>query len=258
MIKFFRKIRFDLMEKNKTGKYFKYAIGEIVLVMIGILLALQVNTWNEQRKNNKQEILILKSFNNIIESDLIEFEKHLNRYTESSNSINYLIDHIEQDLPFIDSLNIHFGNLSVSYQLKVNTSVFENLKSKGFDLISNEVLKNEIISFYDYAQNDLIFSYTNYYWIIDNASKTIYNKHFDAIYEPSSRDMYSLKENPLGNGLKIVMKPNNFEELKNDKEFMYFIKSLRNQQYWFIITNATKMKKDLNNILELIENELVQ
>jgi hypothetical protein len=54
------------------------------------------------------------------------------------------------------------------------------------------------------------------------------------------------------------MKPNNFEELKNDKEFMYFIKSLRNQQYWFIITNATKMKKDLNNILELIENELVQ
>jgi hypothetical protein len=47
MIKFFRKIRYDLIENNKTGKYFKYAIGEIVLVMIGILLALQVNNWNE-------------------------------------------------------------------------------------------------------------------------------------------------------------------------------------------------------------------
>ena len=51
MIKFFRKIRYELMEKNKTGKYFKYAIGEIVLVVIGILIALQLNNLNEERKN---------------------------------------------------------------------------------------------------------------------------------------------------------------------------------------------------------------
>ena len=54
MIKFFRKIRYDLMEKNKTGKYLKYAIGEIVLVVVGILIALQINTWNEQRKQHKK------------------------------------------------------------------------------------------------------------------------------------------------------------------------------------------------------------
>ena len=52
MIKFFRKIRYDLMEKNKTGKYLKYAIGEIILVMIGILLAMQVNNWNQVRIQN--------------------------------------------------------------------------------------------------------------------------------------------------------------------------------------------------------------
>ena len=51
MIKFFRKIRHDLMEKNKTGKYLKYAIGEIILVIIGILLALQINEWNGQKKD---------------------------------------------------------------------------------------------------------------------------------------------------------------------------------------------------------------
>ena len=55
MIKFFRRIRFDLMKKNKTGTYLKYAIGEIILVMIGILLALQVNTWNEVKKNQVLE-----------------------------------------------------------------------------------------------------------------------------------------------------------------------------------------------------------
>ena len=50
MIEFFRKTRYDLMKKNKTGKYLKYAIGEIILVVIGILIALSINNWNETRK----------------------------------------------------------------------------------------------------------------------------------------------------------------------------------------------------------------
>lgn len=55
MIKFFRNIRYDLMEKNKTGRYFKYAIGEIILVVIAILIALQINNWNEERQNDASE-----------------------------------------------------------------------------------------------------------------------------------------------------------------------------------------------------------
>lgn len=54
MIKFFRHIRKSLLLQNKMGKYFKYAIGEILLVVIGILIALQINNWNEHRKNNTQ------------------------------------------------------------------------------------------------------------------------------------------------------------------------------------------------------------
>jgi predicted small secreted protein len=59
MIKFFRKIRYNLMEQNKTSKYFKYAIGEIILVVIGILIALQINTWNQKRidKNQEREVI---------------------------------------------------------------------------------------------------------------------------------------------------------------------------------------------------------
>jgi len=59
MIKFFRKIRQNLLEDNKTGKYFKYAIGEIVLVVIGILIALQINNWNENRKAEIEAKLLL-------------------------------------------------------------------------------------------------------------------------------------------------------------------------------------------------------
>ncbi len=63
MIKFFRKIRYNLMEQNKTGKYLKYAIGEIALVVIGILIALSINNWNEDRIELKQEKNILSNLN---------------------------------------------------------------------------------------------------------------------------------------------------------------------------------------------------
>ncbi|MFP4845283.1 hypothetical protein [Winogradskyella sp. PE311] len=74
MIKFFRKIRYNLMSENKTGKYFKYALGEILLVVIGIMIALQANNWNEKRKtNNTIETLIDK-----IEDDVIADVEHVN------------------------------------------------------------------------------------------------------------------------------------------------------------------------------------
>ena len=60
MIKFFRKLRYKSMEENKTGKYLKYAIGEIILVVIGILIALSINNWNELRKNDANTVLMLK------------------------------------------------------------------------------------------------------------------------------------------------------------------------------------------------------
>ncbi len=63
MIKFFRKIRQQLLTENKFSKYLLYAIGEIVLVVIGILIALQINTWNENRKRNIEELEYLKRLN---------------------------------------------------------------------------------------------------------------------------------------------------------------------------------------------------
>ncbi len=57
MIKFFRKIRQNLLIENKIGKYLKYAIGEIILVVIGILFALSINNWNESRKDSISELM---------------------------------------------------------------------------------------------------------------------------------------------------------------------------------------------------------
>ena len=72
MIKFFRKIRYNLMEHNKIGKYLKYAIGEIVLVVIGIIVALQLNNWNETRKNENQFKAVLEQIYTVIDQDTEE------------------------------------------------------------------------------------------------------------------------------------------------------------------------------------------
>ncbi len=80
MIKFFRHIRRSLINQNQMGKYFKYAIGEILLVVIGILIALQINNWNENRKNIETEQQILLSLREELKQNIkeLEFDHALN------------------------------------------------------------------------------------------------------------------------------------------------------------------------------------
>ena len=80
MIKFFRHIRKQLIMKNNTGKYLKYALGEILLVMIGILLALQVNNWNEQRKDLLEEQKILAQLKIEYEKNLLQLDEKMSMH----------------------------------------------------------------------------------------------------------------------------------------------------------------------------------
>jgi hypothetical protein len=86
MIKFFRKIRQNLLMENKTGKYFKYAIGEIVLVVIGILIALSINNWNENRKDGIKEQVVLKQLKEDYLSNLSQLEEKMTTRTNIINS----------------------------------------------------------------------------------------------------------------------------------------------------------------------------
>jgi hypothetical protein len=120
MIKFFRKIRYDLMEKNKTGKYFKYAIGEIVLVVIGILIALSINNWNE----NRNEIIRLNRILDIVKADFVKdtliLRNKIKFYeVKSSQILDVLKNRISPPLDSITELNykehILFTRIATSY-----------------------------------------------------------------------------------------------------------------------------------------------
>ena len=75
MIKFFRKIRQKTLTENKFGKYLTYAIGEIILVVIGILIALSINNWNEDRKDVKREIKMLYDIQNDVNKNIKNIEE---------------------------------------------------------------------------------------------------------------------------------------------------------------------------------------
>jgi len=92
MIKFFRKIRQNLLLEGKTSKYFKYAIGEIVLVVIGILIALQINNWNEERKAAEKSELLLKQVHKELIFNINKASKVIEQY-RSKNNLVYDVTH---------------------------------------------------------------------------------------------------------------------------------------------------------------------
>ena len=92
MIKFFRKIRQNLLTENKFSKYLLYAIGEIFLVVVGILIAFQVNNWNEQNKLKVEEKKLLRSFKISLEEDVKSLKYYINEYEKSDlNFDTYLL-----------------------------------------------------------------------------------------------------------------------------------------------------------------------
>ncbi|MFP4845285.1 DUF6090 family protein [Winogradskyella sp. PE311] len=150
MIKFFRKIRYNLMSENKTGKYFKYAIGEIILVVIGILIALQINTWNNNKIDEKKEKEYL---NNLIEDINIQkllVNGQINHESNMKLKCEKALSHLNSASPNTDSLNIYLANITRK-SFVINNPTFQDLKSSGnILLIKNNELRKKVLSFYQY------------------------------------------------------------------------------------------------------------
>jgi hypothetical protein len=152
MIKFFRKIRYDLMEKNKTGKYLKYAIGEIILVMIGILLALQVSHWNTQSADRKLEKRYLSELILDLHADSIVISNAKKYSDKQVLSKLKLQKYFEGKQIIEDSLLSYFGN-QWRHASKFNpiTTTLDEMKSTGnIGVIENTSIRRKILETYNY------------------------------------------------------------------------------------------------------------
>ena len=135
MIKFFRHIRKDLMEKNKTSKYFKYAIGEILLVVIGILIALQINNRNEKRLNENNIRSILKEVQNDLEEDILK-SKNLFAYYRYTDSIIAMAQNnkLTREDYLGDDRNDYIYVAINAFHLKIHSKGYQNFTDNLDDI----------------------------------------------------------------------------------------------------------------------------
>ena len=143
------------MEQNKTGKYLKYAIGEIILVVIGILIALQINNWNEARKSKAFETEILTQVQANLIKDKLTLQDVSSNFQKAIASSNKILESTWTDQDK-DSLQYWLGDIIQFDRFQPLTNAYEVLKSKGLDQVKNKQLRFLLGSYYDDEANRAI------------------------------------------------------------------------------------------------------
>lgn len=150
MIKFFRHIRQQLIREGKIGRYLKYALGEILLVMIGILLALQVNNWNQKEKDKDFESTMLHAIKSSLESDLSMHQFLSRRVAIKQQGIQNLLTMMDQNQTYADTTLLKaYNDMNIHMGFNYNKGGYEGIKSAGIDKISNDSLRNILIDTYE-------------------------------------------------------------------------------------------------------------
>jgi hypothetical protein len=253
VIKFFRKIRQSLLTDSKFGKYLLYAIGEIILVVIGILIALQINNANEARKLRSQEIHYLENLKTDLNLNIAELDEYIAVRNSRIESANKVLEHFEgKPLTDLNDFAFHTTNIYIWQKFTQQDNTFQELVNSGnLALISNDTIKNGLLnlqSLYKKLKNE--------------------EEHFryDAevlLYEPSYAVLdlnpivknftYQVSKGQAGED--IALPRANYEAmLKDIKQKNGFVMAV----YEFSVMNAqfNEMKEICNSIITLIENEL--
>ena len=143
MINFFRKLRQKIVFKNKFTRFFSYALGEICLVVIGILIAVQVNNWNENRKNGIKEHVILTQLKKEYESNLAQLEEKMQMRYQIITTCDQILDVIDQ--PENIDQDDFFSKIGILTLDPTFDPITNDLISSGnLQLIKNVTLKNKL------------------------------------------------------------------------------------------------------------------
>lgn len=262
MLKFFRGIRRKLIDEENLRKYLLYAVGEILLVMIGILLALQVNNWNEQNRKKSQEIAYLKNFKNDLTIDIVNLNQDLAVIEGAKHSMEFLIGYMENDLPWHDSLQYYFGGTTGWWDTEIMLNTFKTLNSNDWNIISNSQLRKDISYYYNVVNGTWSKNQKLYKNALFEISSSVLRTRFDAFGEGNYDDWKLREDSPFKKnrldptGLFVKMVPNNFESLKKDSVYLFTLKTLRNKNNYFREMSHGYVKFLSESLIDEIEKEL--
>ncbi len=239
-MKIFRKIRYDLIENNpagsgagKTGKYLKYAI------VIGILIALQINNWNVFRQNEDLEIEYLKGIKTNLIDDISELERHFETDTTNFVAYTFLIrafnsDSIEskhQEIisNFYSSLTLHW--------FEGQDVVFEDMKSSGkLNLIQSDTIKYSIQKYYKFFEEVIKQENQNISEIVRISDRNIQYFNISSFIEPRYEEQWNGNTGPPSLSFTEVadfnlIKPKLIDNLSRIKFYKYLSHKARFEFY---------------------------
>ncbi len=235
MLTFLRKIRKGFLDSGSTRKYLLYAIGEIALVVTGILIALQINNWNEGRKNLVREREILSALVenlSINRQTILEDIEMLKEFNISSQTI---LETLDNKKPYHDSLDYHFHLSRVSKKrLYLSELGYEQYKNAGYGMIHDETLRKEVLNLFESTYPQFYSTYNEI------------NEPYDAFI-----DYYV----PLFIYREPDLKPIDFEALYDDQYFIGWIRAYTEGRNTLMTVEAD-LAVETNRVLELINDEL--
>jgi hypothetical protein len=227
-----------MADDNKPLKYMRYAIGEIVLVVIGILIALSINNWNEERKQRVYEKKTLLLMKDNLKHDVNMFRGYAMTVLKNSIESSQIIsEHLSEKKPYHDTLDVHFARIPGFTLTMTNTSTYDNLKANGFSLISNDSLRERYQMLYQFR-----------YKLIEYQSKEVAAKQaaeFEKIY---LKQFYNYQW--LTNAT-----PRDYKSLCTDLDFIELVKYNKSQKDGRLIGFNSTIE-EIEALISLIDEEL--
>ncbi len=239
MINFYRRTRKKMADDNKPLKYLKYAIGEIVLVVIGILIALQINNWNENRKNKIVEKGILTNIKIAFERDLKNvISSNLQLCNKRIETTNELIKASKNKQELIAKIN-GIQNLTRQPTFRIISFPLKILESKGLDIIKDDELKYLIVNIHteEYSYIKTVFE------------NEIFNQR--DIYRPQLNQYFK----KIMNGKEMEIQIINSSSMLKNQSFMNAIITM-NQNNIYLKKLLEDLWAKVAHAIEQIENEL--
>lgn len=259
MINFFRQIRQRLLSENKTGKYLKYAFGEIILVVIGILIALQINNWNEIRQENSITQKYYDGFVTDLEKDRNLLEFLITTRKKQSISANALLRMIESQEYDLDTFYGHYYFLFPFYRFTPNSNTLEEvLNSSHLRFITDETIKNRILDLRGAYKSIKI----NEEHVYEDRAAYLYNaltlNHIDfngLFIADAGFEVIKKREESFSKSKDVEQYKKDAEYFLKDRHFKSFLNLLEfNLQ--FVIPQIEAASEECDSIITLIEEKL--
>lgn len=209
----------------------KYALGEILLIFIGITMAIWFNNWNESKKAKKIEIKSLQEIEGAIGQDLKDIKENIYGFEKRVELYVILKDHIEKELPLSDTLRANLPYLQGITTFLSNIGPYETLKSRGLETIRNDSIRLKISLYYDFEYEKI------------QTNEKQHSEHYVNYLKPQMMENFDL----LGSKLE----PINYDDLIKDFEFKQII-------YWAYRTDSYMLElyQQIEKRAELLVRDL--